>query len=180
MGKKYQGLKIRHPEQNDELLKCKGVSLGAILDRYKPNVDGTFPVRIRIIHNLHYKQYATKISLTKEDFNKIAEGKKKNDENSIILLKKIKNVYDIILAMDEFSFDQFAFRFSGKQSDWNEVKCAFDTYIRNLRIEGKIGTANSYTDSLNSILKFSGNPKLLFSNISVDFLKKYQNYMLSL
>lgn len=54
---------ITHPEQDNDKLKEKGVSIVAFLDTVRPRKDETFTVRLRIIQNRFPKYYTTKINL---------------------------------------------------------------------------------------------------------------------
>lgn len=181
MKKEYQGLKIRHSEQDDNYLKSKNLSFGAILDKHKPTVDGLYPVRLRIIYHLKYKQYATKIFLPEDKFNNIALGKAKNSDVSLSLFSKMKIAYDIIIEIlhkGDFSFSEFENKFLGK-SDWNNVKYAFEKYSNDLIDSNKVETANTIKGCYNSLLDFCKKEDLTFAELTPDFLKKYQHYMQS-
>ena len=54
---------------------------------------------------------------------------------------------------------------------------AFDKYIDELKFESRLGTASSYECAKNSISQFRSD--LTFAEITPDFLKKYQKWMLN-
>ena len=50
----------------------------------------------------------------------------------------------------------------------------FDETITVLREQGKVGNANAYKDAKNALVKFNGRKELLFQDIDLRFLKKYE------
>jgi integrase/recombinase XerD len=58
----------------------------------------------------------------------------------------------------------------------NSVSFAFDKYIKDLKLENRIGTAVSYECAKTSIKKF--NKDLTFAEVTPTFLKKYEKWML--
>jgi integrase/recombinase XerD len=51
------------------------------------------------------------------------------------------------------------------------------TKIETLKSIGKIGSANCYKDTMNSVLKFTKTPKLNIESIDVEWLKKYETHL---
>lgn len=177
--------KIKHAEQNDQLLKMKGVSLVAFLDTTRPRADNTYTVRLRVIHNREKKLYTTKLNLNIEDYIKLAEGGKlrKLHANKSKLYGKIREAYDIIInELDEFSFTEFERKFLNQTSEYKYVKMAIEFYITKLRNEKRYGTASSYQYTLSSIAKYlkergKNIEKFEFKEISENWLNNYVEYM---
>ena len=59
---------ITHPEQNEDILKSKGVSLNAFFDQVRKRKDDSATIRLRIIFNRFPKYYSTKISMSEEQY----------------------------------------------------------------------------------------------------------------
>ena len=172
---------ISHPEQNNDLLKSKGVSLCAFLDIVRQRNDKTYTVRIRIIFNRYPKLYSTKINLTENQYLQIATGKPKKELNQKknFIHGLIKKAYDIILSLKTFSFESFDALFYLKKA----IKQKDVSYYYNLAIEGyrrneQIGTALNYEFSLRSLLEFNNNKPLNFTDITPQWLKDYEKYMI--
>jgi site-specific recombinase XerD len=87
--------------------------------------------------------------------------------------------------MTVFDFAKFETKLFRKSSDQNNVKYHFDLVVqRNLK-NNKIGTAESYKYTLNSLAEFSETQKkckiekLTFDIITVDWLNQYQSFILA-
>ena len=83
---------------------------------------------------------------------------------------------NIIDDIPDFSFNLFEKHFLNPRNNYLDVYEAFNEYIEHLIKEGRIGTANSYECSLNSLKKYS--EKLKFDEINEDFLRNYENWMI--
>jgi integrase/recombinase XerD len=169
---------IEHPEQDNAKLKQKNVSLCAILDTRILNRDNTYTIRIRIIHNRKAKYYTTKIKATKNQFKSIATVNPRGNlrKNKIIILELLKNANDTILQMDSFSFENFEKKFLSKQGKLNNVQEAFSAHIKQLKANGQINTASTYTTASKQLEKYHSRI-LKFNDITVTFLKEWENYM---
>ena len=75
----------------------------------------------------------------------------------------------------EFSFDEFKSQFIGIES--KSVFQFFDDYIYRQKKLGKIGNANIYKDTNNSLLTFYKKKTLQFNQIDYPFLKKYEEHL---
>lgn len=93
-----------------------------ILDTRKAKLDGTYPVKIRVAHVKDFKRLGTSVSLTQNDFDKIAKGTNLKDnlkKAKAKLDKLIEKANQIIESLDPFDFDAFNTRFTqkGNRSD---------------------------------------------------------------
>lgn len=172
---------ITHPEQKDEELKKVKVSLCAVLDTQRKRTDETYTVRIRIIFNRYPKMYSTKINVNESDFTEIAgyTKNKKLREKKVIIYDQLKKAGEIIYKMKSFSFENFEKSFYEKKGAWESVYFAFEYHINELKSKGQISTALTYQTAFNSIKQFRTNPNLKFSDITVSFLKDYENWLLT-
>jgi integrase len=85
-------------------------------------------------------------------------------------------IVDIIKGLTPFSFDKLNNQLTN-QTDKNSVfdayKSEIDTYYNN----GQAGTASNYECSLNSLKIFANKDQLKFSDVTPDWLNKYENWM---
>ena len=153
------------------------------LDELRPRKDGTCSVKIKITYNRKRMYVSTGIFLTPEQFNKVIQpegnGKRKSKENKDLhtdLLFKLNKANEIIEKLPIFTFDNFEEQYFEKRNISNSVSYAFDKYIEQLKIEKRIGTAESYESTKKSLEAFKKN--LTFADITPKLLKKYENWML--
>ena len=126
-------------------------------------------------------KYEFKINLTENQYLQIATGKPKKELNQKknFIHGLIKKAYDIILSLKTFSFESFDALFYLKKA----IKQKDVSYYYNLAIEGyrrneQIGTALNYEFSLRSLLEFNNNKPLNFTDITPQWLKDYEKYMI--
>lgn len=172
---------ITHPEQDDAKLRNLGVSLTTFLDTVRERKDKTYTIRIRIIFKRFPKYYTTKISMDENAFLQLLSTKPNQNlkKNKIVIYELLKKAYDIIIGMSEFSFRAFEKKFLDKSGDWSNVYFAFDTNISNLTKNEKHKTAETYVTARNSFQNFDSKKKLLFDDITVQWLKRYEGWMFS-
>ncbi len=81
---------------------------------------------------------------------------------------------------DKFDYSPYLKKFKSIfEEDHSRFRCisyTFDSCIKRLLKEGRIGTALSYKDAYNSVKKFRGN--VLFTDIDMSFLNQYENWMM--
>ncbi len=171
---------IIHPEQDDDKLKVKGVSLCAFLDTVRKRKDGLYTVRIRIIHNRYPKYYTTKIKLSEKQYLQIAKGsvRKELNKKKIIIHELLKKAYGIIAELNEFTFDKFGSKFYNiKPAQKKNLICYYNSAIEQYKTNKQIGTASNYDLSLKSLLDFHKKSTLSFYAITPQWLKDYETYM---
>ena len=160
--------------------------------RLKEN--GKFSVKLRVYNkrdNIKKVRYfTTEIDLTELEFETIwinPENKKLRGSNKEIelRLKAIeKRANDEAKAMSVFDFSTFESKLFRKSSDKNNVKYHFNLVIDKKNSDDKISTSESYKYTLNSLANFSEEKKkcnidkLSFNEITVDWLKEYEAYMI--
>lgn len=171
---------ISHPELDEDLLKTKGVSLVAFFDRVRKRKDGTATVKLRIVHERFPKYYSTKISMDEKSYLKLCENGKSADIKTkrIKIHESLKKAFYIINELPEFSFEAFDKKFKLKRTE-NNIFPYFDNYIKQLEYEGRVGNANSYFYARKKLQEFYKKDKLPFETITVQFLKKFEQWMLS-
>ncbi len=161
-----------------------------VLDTRRPKDKGTYPVKLRVYSTqLQIKKlYATKYDLSKKDFASIWETEKPRKEH-----KEIRNELQAIeLRADEvcktlspFSFIQFEKKYLRNTGDGGNIIYQYNQTIKRVKSENRIGTANNYNHSLKSILNFITHSKgkeplkVAFTDITPEFLQKYESYMIN-
>ncbi|KAF0202239.1 MAG: hypothetical protein FD170_1965 [Bacteroidetes bacterium] len=169
------------------------------LDTLHPKVDGTLPLKVRVISNRKARYYAVSIeledktiidSLTKDDLTKAKAPKPRGKlkEIALKLAAKEQTANDILAEIeDNFSFELFKERFTGKKqaADPGNVFMCYNDTIKDLTENKQYGTASSYDLSLKSLKAFieskTGNEpkKLYFKDITPKWLNNYETFMTS-
>jgi len=150
-----------------------------IHDTRRAKANGNYPVKVRVTYKRKQKYYPTSVDLTEAEWGKI-HGERVGKE-----LKKTKDTIYGVLAKAQcicddlkvFSFTVFEKLFYKVRNIEGSLINLYKDYIAELKKEGRISTASSYQCSLNSLKEFK--PKLNLEDITVDFLKQYEKWMLS-
>lgn len=169
--------------------------ISIILDTRRVKEKGTYPVKLRVYNKSNtvkkVKLYALDLDLTKKAFETIwinPENKSLRGINKEIRLK-LQSIESRAnkeaKEMTVFNFKNFETKLFRKSSDQNNVKYYFDLVIKKNLNNNKIGTAESYKYTFNSLAEFSETNKkcdankLTFNLITAEWLKEYQNFMLA-
>lgn len=157
-----------------------GITIAAMLDDRKANREGKFPVKIRVTYKRSRKYYSTgkNLELNEWDLLPITKSRvlkevRESIENSFSLVKS--NV-EAIAEKGGFSFDALNVRLGRASGD--SVNSALKARIQNLKREDQISTMQLSEYLLKSLELFS-TKELDFENITVDWLKKYEKYLLN-
>lgn len=149
------------------------------LDELRPIKTGESSLKIKITYNRKRKYFSTGIYLFKDEYEQIFYGKRKTPNQKEIFLKAqylINKAEDVIKNLPVFTFNTFEEHFLEERNVQNDVSFAFDKYIKQLKIEGRIGTASSYECAKNSLYQFNKN--LTFADLTPNELKKYEMWMI--
>jgi integrase len=163
-----------------EKFSLQGVTISIVYDTRRTKEDLTFPVKIRVTHLRDSFYYSSGINLTEDEWKILPTTKKKSliDTRELIQLAfdKVKHHVIELTQNEGFSFAGLNIRLkSGKQ---NSVISEFISKIDMLEKEGRPGTASAYRCAKNSIEKFT-KVNLKFSDITVDWLKRYEKHMIA-
>jgi integrase len=151
-----------------------------LLDTRRKKKDNTFPVKLRVTFKRDQRYYKTNYSLSKQDFEKVTGDKPRGVFKDIGLdLSRIENkAREVISDLYVFSFEAFDLIFRTKKDDRFNIFYSYERNIERLKSEGRLGTAESYKYSLNSLKEFVGKDKLMFDQVTPKFLENYQRWML--
>lgn len=152
-------------------------STAIVQDTRRPKKDGTFPIKLRVTLDREQKYYTTPLSLTIEDFEKTQGARPRNEFKDISLrLQAIESkAAGIVQQLPLFTWLTFEKFFLGNTAAGSSLTDAFTQYAKELRTEGRIGTAVSYECARSSLHKFSPNTKL--ADITAEFLRRYEKWM---
>jgi len=145
----------------------------------RPKGNELHNVKIRVYFNRKYQYYSTGIDLKLGELEKILNARRKTDEQKELyfkLNKYLTKANDIIKKLDVFSFEKFDKIYFEGRDVFKSVSYAFDRYVEDLETEGRIGTASNYRAAIRSLEEFKHGLK--FSDITISFLKKYEQWML--
>jgi site-specific recombinase XerD len=160
--------------------KMKTALTSIMLDTRRALKDGSYPVKLRVTFERQRKYYATRYSLSEEDFSKAQSEKPKGKfkELQIGFQTIEQKALSIIDKLHPFSFEAFDKKYLNTSSK-EDVLSAFESQINKLLREGRAGTASSYECAEKSIAAYAKKKKLPFSSVTPDFLKDYEHWMLS-
>lgn len=168
-------------------------SISIILDERRKKDNSKYPVKLRVYNKLSkkVKRYSLDIDMTTKEFDTIwinAENKKLrgvNKETRLKLQAIETRANEEAKQMSFFDFSKFELKLFRKSSDKNNVQHHFNLAIEKNKKNDKIGTAESYKYTLNSLANYSKNKKntpiekLTFEAISANWLNDYEKDMLS-
>ncbi|MDD3772159.1 MAG: site-specific integrase [Weeksellaceae bacterium] len=164
------------------------ISISIYLDTRREKANGKFPVKLRVFVNNPRKQkfYPTKYDFSQNEFDKIFNSKKLNQQNKDIkmdLLALESKAHKIASKIDPFDFDSFEnvmFNYSG---NLDNAFMIYNDIVKDLRETDRVGSAESYELSMKSIKVFIGaifpqyKGVLGFRYVTPQFLHKYEKYM---
>ena len=151
------------------------------LDKRRSKIDKSYPVKLRVTFQRYRKYYSLgDSSLTIDEFNKVMGDNPKGK------YRKLRNTFEefkheadeVIKNINSFAFEKFEMEFFKKSSSSDDVFSFYDQYIEQLRMEGRINTADSYAYSKKSIQEYTKSTRLSFSRITKEFLENYEADML--
>jgi len=159
------------------------------LDIRRKKTSGKYPAKLRVYHkNDERRLYDIKTDLTEEEYkNGYLPAKPRQEYRELKkTLTEIEAKADkIITSLKYFTFERFERKMFRLSTDSNNVIYYYDEYIKKLTQDNKIGTADSYTQSLNSILLFIEKTQgkkptyLSFDEVTPAFLNRYEKWMTS-
>ncbi|MFK7000738.1 MULTISPECIES: site-specific integrase [Flavobacterium] len=149
----------------------------------RPLSDGSYQVYLRILKNRKPKKISIGLKCNKEHFINESFTKQHPDyriENEL-LLKMRSRAMEIIrnfqVNQTDFTLEEFENEFRGiKKEQDAKVFEFFNEIIDEMNRAGRIGNAQAYKDTRDSIFKFS-DKKILFKDITPTFLEKYEVYL---
>lgn len=164
----------------------KKTQLDYYLDKRYLLQNNKFSLKLKIYDTDNQRNFylKTKYEFDESEYLELITSRKKQliilkaemDEN----LFRAKQLAD---SINPFNFDEFKEKYYNKKEVVLTLKSLFENKITELHNLGKIGTSNSYRDSLRSIEKYldylkKSIDKLQFVQITPSWLIKYESYLL--
>ncbi len=149
------------------------------IDTLRPKKDNTCAVKIKVTFLRKRKYYPIDLNLHPLEYEKVMNALRKTPEQKELFIKIntfLAKANDVIKSLTIFTFTNFEDNYFEQRNIHDSVSFAFDKYITELKIEKRIGTAESYKCAKVSIEKFQKN--VSFADITPKFLKRYQKWML--
>ncbi len=165
----------------------KNYAISIYLDTRREIKDskGKYPVKLRLFTNHPRKQklYATKFQLTETEYNAIWLTKNPRKEDYKITRRELvaleahaNNVAD---RLTRFSIEAFERKMLNRPGADQDVAYYYKQVIEKLKRNNQISTANSYELSLKTLLEFHTKKQLMFYDITPQWLKDYEEHMLT-
>ena len=155
------------------------IKTNTVLDTRRIKQNKTYPVKIRITFERKQQYYPTPYSLTESNFEKIMFGKR-HSEAEKLLKQKItafeNKAIEVIETIPTFTWKAFEKHYLLNRGAKDSIAQSYTDYTKELRDAGQIGTAVAYECAISSLTKFDATAK--FADITPDFLKKYEKWML--
>jgi integrase/recombinase XerD len=149
-----------------------------VLDKRRKRKSGKYPVKLRLTFKRKQTYYATEYEFLPDQFEKVMgaspKGKHKDIRLALNVLEQKAN--DIINKLGLFDITRFEKLLYSDQQVYQDVYPYYEHRISLLKQSGDLGTASNYKCSLNSLKQYR--PKLTFAEITVDFLRGYEKWMI--
>lgn len=156
-----------------------------IVIRDNQNKEGLCPIVLRITKERKVKIISLGMNCHKSNWDDKTSQFKKSMPNHIqknLILSNLKQKAWMII--DQFNIDdidftlnQFEEKFRGKEQSKITVLEFWAETVNDLKIAGRIGNARAHQDTKNSFFKFCKNQKILFKEITVELLDKYETHL---
>lgn len=149
--------------------------------------DGTYNVKIRVTHNRKVKYISTpfyvsssEISKRKKDGKEVIRIKNQSviDKTDEIIVEYKKRMLSLGMGAESWSVDRLVgFLTSSPETfSLDFIKYGWE-HGNKLIAQGKVSTGKSYHIAMNSLKRFLGRDSLDISEITVGFLKSYEQYL---
>ena len=156
-----------------------------IVLRDKQNKEGLCPVVLRITKERKVKIISLGMDCDLQNWDEKSSQFKKSMPNYIQknrILANLKQKAWVIIDgfnIDEvdFTLSQFEEKFRGKESSKINVLEFWEDKIKDLNLAGRTGNARSHHGTKTSFFKFCKNQKILFKEITVEVVDKYETHL---
>lgn len=160
-------------------MKQGRVTVKVIPDSRRPKSGERFPLKLRITFKGERKYYATGYDATEEEWDLInskeVRGKWQTVRNNLGTLEE--RALACARKIVPFSFAVFERDFFVQAPVYQDVEAAYKAYIAELNSNDQVGTAISYQNSVNTLLRFR--PALRFEEVTKEFLNDFERWMLA-
>lgn len=159
------------------------VHLKTILDTRKIKGDGTFSLYYRITDNKKVSYLHTGFSIALEQWDENKQQVKKSQKNAQLINASIsKRFFELqkaIIELDNegiFSLERLKDSLSSQYKNLTLREFA-DDLIKGMFAKNKTGNAIVYQTAINSLFKFKPSKELRFTDLTIDLLQNYQDWL---
>ena len=156
-----------------------GITVSAFFDTRRAIDGDKYPVKIRVRYKRDRRDYATGKKMTAEEWGKMPETKSvkfaKYRDDIQSSFKIVDGIVEKLYRDNSFSFAELNQRLGKCDSD--TLNTAFYAKMEALKDDGAIGNMLNYKSAIRSIESFAGS-KIAFSDITVDWLKRYEKRLI--
>jgi len=160
-----------------------------ILETRWPNAKQIYKIKLMVTHKRVQKFYTIVIpgvpaSMSEDEFAKIKLDKPRkpfSDYKERISFVET-DARKVIMDMKEFTFEAFQDKYFEPAKEEKNLFNAIEAYIKELKLQTRVGTASSYSCTLSSLTKFKERKKLkplIFDDVTIDFLNAWEKWMIS-
>lgn len=148
-----------------------------VCDERRAKNNGKFPVKLRVNYDRQQKYFNLGIDLSMEEFARAQSVKPRGDAKNwqLQFIEFETRAQEIINKIVPFSFYEFERQLLENKPPKLVVYDAFTDYIDQLKEEGRLKTAISYSSARNSLESFYENAN--FVDINVSFLQNFEKMM---
>lgn len=160
-----------------------GAVVSIFLDKRRSKSNGKYPVKLRVYMQMPREQklYPSDFEFSEKEFEDIWLNSKPSKENRETRLKLQfieNNAFNLAKKIDPFSFSTFERMYFNTQfKNKNDVGYYYEQAIKSYNQNNQVGTAENYTLSLKSLLKFHGKNSLPLNYITPQWLEDYERNM---
>ena len=159
-------------------MKQRNITVTIVPDKRRVKDDVTYPLKLRITYRGSRKYYATGYNASLEDYKLMKENNVRGElrKTNLALTEIQINAQKCCDCLETFSFIKFEELFFPKKVPIMNLQSAFDSYISELKENGQIGTAASYSCACVSLHKFKAGLK--FEHLTPEFLRSYERWFI--
>lgn len=163
------------------------VSVDYYLDKRRLLKNGKYPLKIRIYDTIQQQNYflKTRFELTEEE--NIKDVRTSNKKIYIALRNELdenlQNCRNLVKTIEPFDFGILKQKYLNKKIVLNSIKYFFDEKNQELIKSGRIGTYNTYKDTLRSVELFlihrnKNINSLSFDDINLKWVKDFESFII--
>jgi integrase len=162
-----------------ERYSLEKIDASVILDIRRPKDSGYYPVKYRVTFNRKQSYYPC-MDVTVDEYSRLhGQVRDHNLKKTMKLItegfKRITDLIEDLVNKEGFTHEGLARRLRKGTTD--SILNSFDNKIATLTEAGQIGSASGYSCAKNSIEKYAQRD-LKFSDITPDWLRKYETHLL--
>jgi len=162
-------------------MKNKQALTKIVLDTRRIRNDNLYPVKIRITFQRIQRLYPTGLNMTEAQFKEITSSNNlagKDKKSKLILNQLEQKAITVIEKLPAFSFSFFEKNYLRPEGKNTDIFYWYEFVIRKMEDQERIGNAISYRTAMNSLKRFHNRDSLYLTDISPEFLYKYQKHLL--